>query len=120
MGSRWASAVTASRTNEPQIIAFYSFKGGGGRSMAVLNLAFALAGKGRRVLVLDMDLEAPGINGCLHREKEIAGFARRDMVDLVGQAFSAPLATRSTHTPAGHGVCRADLVREAAKHSAPV
>jgi MinD-like ATPase involved in chromosome partitioning or flagellar assembly len=77
--------------NEPQIVAFYSFKGGVGRSMAVLNLAFALAGKGRHVLVLDMDLEAPGISGFLHREKEIAGFARRDMVDLVNQAFSAPL-----------------------------
>ena len=77
--------------NEPQIFAFYSFKGGVGRSMAVLNLAFALAGKGRHVLVLDMDLEAPGVSGFLHREKEIAGFARRDMVDLVCQAFSAPL-----------------------------
>jgi tetratricopeptide (TPR) repeat protein len=75
----------------PQIFAFYSFKGGVGRSMAVLNLAFALAGKGRHVLVLDMDLEAPGISGFLHREREIAGFARRDMVDLVRQAFFAPL-----------------------------
>jgi len=27
----------------PQIFAFYSFKGGVGRSMAVLNLAYALA-----------------------------------------------------------------------------
>jgi tetratricopeptide (TPR) repeat protein len=75
----------------PQIFTFYSFKGGVGRSMAVLNLAFALAGKGRHVLVLDMDLEAPGISGFLHREKEIAGFARRDMVDLVSQAFTALL-----------------------------
>jgi MinD-like ATPase involved in chromosome partitioning or flagellar assembly/lipoprotein NlpI len=67
----------------PQIFAFYSFKGGVGRSMAVLNLAYALAAKGRHVLVLDMDLEAPGLSGFLHREKEIAGFAQSDMVDLV-------------------------------------
>jgi cellulose biosynthesis protein BcsQ len=40
----------------PQIFAFYSFKGGVGRSMAVLNLAYALAAIGRHVLVLDMDL----------------------------------------------------------------
>ncbi len=73
----------------PQIFAFYSFKGGVGRSMAVLNLAYALAAKGRHVLVLDMDLEAPGLSGFLHREKEISGFARCDMVDLVGWASSA-------------------------------
>jgi tetratricopeptide (TPR) repeat protein len=73
----------------PQIFAFYSFKGGVGRSMAVLNLAYALAAKGRHVLVLDMDLEAPGLSGFLHREGEINGFARFDMVDLVGWASSA-------------------------------
>jgi len=71
-----------------QILAFYSFKGGVGRSMAVLNLAYSLAAKGRHVLVLDMDLEAPGLSGFLHREKEIAGFARFDMVDLVKWASS--------------------------------
>ena len=71
-----------------QILAFYSFKGGVGRSMAVLNLAYSLAAKGRHVLVLDMDLEAPGLSGFLHREEEIAGFARFDMVDLVKWASS--------------------------------
>ena len=71
-----------------QILAFYSFKGGVGRSMAVLNLAYSLAAKGRHVLVLDMDLEAPGLSGFLHREKEIAGFAMFDMVDLVKWASS--------------------------------
>ena len=85
----------------PQIFTFYSFKGGVGRSMAVLNLAFALAAKGRHVLVLDMDLEAPGISGFLHREKEIAGFARRDMVDLVAQAFSAALPLDLLAVPPG-------------------
>jgi len=75
----------------PQIFAFYSFKGGVGRSMAVLNVAYALAAKGRHVLVLDMDLEAPGLSGFLHRKTEIAGFAECDMVDLVRWASSASL-----------------------------
>lgn len=84
------SSIAASGMKEsPQIFAFYSFKGGVGRSMAVLNLAYALAAKGRHVLVLDMDLEAPGLSGFLHREAEIAGFARFDMVNLVNWAFSA-------------------------------
>ena len=67
----------------PQIFAFYSFKGGVGRSMALLNLAYALVAKGRNVLVLDMDLEAPGLSGFMSRQNEIAGFARHDMVDLL-------------------------------------
>jgi len=44
-------------------IAFYSFKGGVGRSMALINTAGILAGRrGFRVLVLDLDLEAPGLS----------------------------------------------------------
>jgi tetratricopeptide (TPR) repeat protein len=70
----------------PQIFTFYSFKGGVGRSMAVLNVAYAMAAKGRHVLVLDMDLEAPGLSGFLLRHSEIGALARRDMVDLVGWA----------------------------------
>ena len=70
-------------TEWPQIVAFYSFKGGVGRSMAVLNLAYAMVAMGRNVLVLDMDLEAPGLSGFMSRQKEIAGLARHDMVDLL-------------------------------------
>ena len=44
----------------PYIFTFYSFKGGVGRSMALMNVAYTLAGQGRHVLVVDMDLEAPG------------------------------------------------------------
>jgi cellulose biosynthesis protein BcsQ/Flp pilus assembly protein TadD len=45
-----------------RIITFYSYKGGTGRSMALANLAWILAGCGRRVLVIDWDLEAPGLH----------------------------------------------------------
>jgi MinD-like ATPase involved in chromosome partitioning or flagellar assembly/Tol biopolymer transport system component len=43
------------------VCTFYSFKGGVGRSMAVANVAAILAGLGQKVLVLDWDLEAPGL-----------------------------------------------------------
>jgi cellulose biosynthesis protein BcsQ len=43
------------------IVTFYSYKGGTGRTMAVANIACLLAKAGRRVLVVDFDLEAPGI-----------------------------------------------------------
>jgi len=43
------------------VITFYSFKGGVGRSMALANTAFELAQTGRKVLIVDFDLEAPGL-----------------------------------------------------------
>ncbi|MGE6758042.1 KGGVGR-motif variant AAA ATPase [Corallococcus interemptor] len=43
-------------------VTFYSFKGGVGRTMALVNVAASLAAKGRRVLVVDFDLEAPGVS----------------------------------------------------------
>jgi hypothetical protein len=45
-----------------EIISFYSYKGGVGRSMALANVATLLAHRGRRVLVVDFDLEAPGLH----------------------------------------------------------
>lgn len=44
------------------IITFYSYKGGTGRSMALANVAWILASNGHRVLVVDWDLEAPGLH----------------------------------------------------------
>ena len=43
-------------------VTFYSFKGGVGRSMALINTAAILADRGFNVLVLDLDLEAPGLS----------------------------------------------------------
>lgn len=43
------------------IITFYSYKGGVGRSMALANVAEWLFRQGLRVIVVDWDLEAPGI-----------------------------------------------------------
>ena len=43
------------------IVTFYSFKGGVGRTMALVNAGLELARSGRRVLLVDFDLEAPSI-----------------------------------------------------------
>jgi hypothetical protein len=43
------------------VVSFYSFKGGVGRSMLLAHLAWVLASCGKRVLVVDWDLEAPGL-----------------------------------------------------------
>lgn len=44
-------------------IAFYSYKGGVGRSMALANVGWILAARGKRVVLVDMDLEAPSLLG---------------------------------------------------------
>lgn len=44
------------------ITTFYSFKGGVGRTMALVNVAVELANRGKRVLIVDFDLEAPGLD----------------------------------------------------------
>jgi MinD-like ATPase involved in chromosome partitioning or flagellar assembly len=44
------------------IVTFYSYKGGVGRSMALANIAVLLAQRGRKVLTVDWDLEAPGLD----------------------------------------------------------
>ena len=53
-------------TGPGRIITFYSYKGGTGRSMALANAAWAMAMAGKRVLVMDWDLEAPGIHRYFH------------------------------------------------------
>lgn len=45
-----------------RFVTFYSFKGGVGRSLALVNVAWALARRGRRVVALDLDLEAPSLD----------------------------------------------------------
>ncbi len=47
---------------ESKIVTFYSFKGGTGRTMALANVAWILASSGLRVLVVDWDLESPGLH----------------------------------------------------------
>lgn len=49
------------RKDEGKIVTFYSFKGGVGRTMALANVAFLAALNRQRVLVIDWDLEAPGL-----------------------------------------------------------
>lgn len=58
-----------------RIVTFYSYKGGTGRSMALANVGWILASTGRRVLLIDWDLEAPGLHRYLHpfiaKDKEL-------------------------------------------------
>ncbi|HSN96924.1 MAG TPA: AAA family ATPase, partial [Candidatus Nanopelagicales bacterium] len=52
----------------PAIVTFYSFKGGVGRTTALCACAWQLASSGKRVAVIDLDLEAPGLGSLLEGE----------------------------------------------------
>ena len=45
-----------------RIITFYSYKGGVGRTLALANIGVLLAKRGKKVLLMDWDLEAPGLD----------------------------------------------------------
>lgn len=61
--------VVSPKRNEkkPHCIVFYSYKGGVGRTTALVHTAFHLARGGSRVVVADMDVEAPGLHSLLPR-----------------------------------------------------
>lgn len=64
-------------------ITFYSYKGGVGRSLLVANCALHLAQLGLRVVVLDLDLEAPGLHYKFRRALPDGFVPKRGIVDLI-------------------------------------
>lgn len=71
-------------SREGQVVTFYSYKGGTGRTMALANVAWILASAGKRVLVADWDLEAPGLHRFFSPFLAADNVAhRRGVIDLV-------------------------------------
>ncbi len=46
--------------DKPKVITFYSFKGGMGRTTTLASVALQLVRKKKNVMMIDMDIEAPG------------------------------------------------------------
>lgn len=46
----------------PRIISIHSFRGGTGKSNTTANVAALLAAEGRRIGVVDTDIQSPGIH----------------------------------------------------------
>ncbi len=68
--------------NITENITFYSYKGGVGRSLALVNIAFHLTKLGKSVLIWELDLEAPGLLRIPIFES-LAADAKGGMVDLL-------------------------------------
>ena len=69
-----------------KIVTFYSYKGGTGRTMALANVAWILASNGKRVLVVDWDLESPGLHRFFHPFLDAArSAATPGVIDLISE-----------------------------------
>ncbi|MBK9643792.1 MAG: tyrosine-protein kinase family protein [Deltaproteobacteria bacterium] len=76
------------------MVGFYSFKGGVGRSTAAAITALLMAREGRRILLVDLDLEAPGLEGYFgFTNDQVQG----GMVDLLLE--QAAMGSRWTNNP---------------------
>ncbi len=88
------------------ISTFYSFKGGVGRTLALVNVATELAKTGRNVLVVDFDLEAPGVDTFQELKGAPGQFGIVDFVndyldrsvppDITKYVFKAPVSESET------------------------
>lgn len=95
-----------STSAHPHRLVFFGLKGGVGRSTALAMVAWGLARIGKRVLLVDFDLESPGLSGLLLPPERVAEFGLVDWLveDAVGQGDSvlsamvsvSPLAETTT------------------------
>lgn len=79
-------------------VALFGIKGGVGRSTALALFAWDLARQGKKVLVVDLDLESPGIGQILLPQAQMADYGVVDWLveDAVGQSESLLMDMVST------------------------
>ena len=91
------------RRTKNRRVTFFGIKGGVGRSTALAIWSWRLAKQGKKVLILDLDLESPGVSSTLLPAEYLPDYGIVDwfVEDGVGQAdivenamiASSPLAT---------------------------
>src|SRR5689334_5550382 len=87
------------------IFTFYSYKGGVGRSMSLANLGMHCYRQGYTTLLVDCDLEAPGLERYFHRQFQFdlaealdqPGFC--DMIADYMRNVSRPAAEKDSRPP---------------------
>ena len=87
-GSEWWTVRVPSTIRDTNRFTLYSVKGGVGRTTTAAVLAWHLAHNGQRVLVVDLDLESPGLSSAMLDARERPEFGVTDwfVEDLVGQS----------------------------------
>jgi len=87
IGQDWMLAPLARETENPRVT-FFGIKGGVGRSTALTIWAWQLARQGKKVLIMDLDLESPGVSSTLLPPDYLPDYGIVDwfVEDGVGQA----------------------------------
>lgn len=118
-GANWAR-IAPETEGVPRIV-FFSIKGGVGRSTALAATAWSLAQGGKRVLVLDLDLESPGLSSALlplDRQPMygITDWLIEDLVDNGDVVFDSMVATSNLshdgeiHVVPAHGADHGEYI----------
>lgn len=95
VGADWTR--TTEKTQPTKRVTLYGFKGGVGHSTATFMLAKHLANKGNCVLVVDLDLESPGVGALAHHDNDLPdhGIVDHLVEAAVGNAADLDLVSRS-------------------------
>jgi cellulose biosynthesis protein BcsQ len=78
IGQDWLHTTHERAPGAPPRVVFYGLKGGVGRSTALAMLSYSFARAGKKVLLLDFDLESPGLSSLLLPVDRVAGFGLVD------------------------------------------
>ncbi len=110
-GADWLRAPAPAAAPPPRFV-FASLKGGVGRSTALSIAAADIASRGRRVLAVDLDMEAPGLGAMLLDDNTLPEFGLIDAlvengISGLDDAFLADLIGPSSLAE-GHG--RIDVI----------
>lgn len=86
-GQDWLRPPMDGEVPHPHRFVFFGLKGGVGRSTALCMTAWGLAKRGKRVLLVDFDLESPGLSGLVLPANKGSDFGVVDWLleDAVGQ-----------------------------------
>lgn len=87
-GQDWLRAPIPRNAHPPKRATLFGIKGGVGRSSALAIWAWFLAEQGKKVLIVDLDLESPGIGQILLPQGNLPDFGVVDWLveEAVGQA----------------------------------
>ena len=106
VGAGWLAEPIATAASGPPRLVFASLKGGVGRSTALAVTAADLARRGRNVLVIDLDLEAPGLGHLLLEDDRLPDYGVIDYLvedgvggvskDLLGRFVGTSQLTSSS------------------------
>lgn len=77
VGADWLETPSSSAGGAPRYV-FASIKGGVGRTTALAVAARDLAQSGKKVLIVDMDLEAPGVGSMLLKTEQLPKYGMLD------------------------------------------